>query len=205
MIKNIEFLGHATFKISGSRIIYTDPYNINTNETAAIILISHSHYDHCSIDDIKKVSGDNTTIVSSKDCTDKLKELAGNTIGLEPGEEVDVNGVKIKAIPAYNITKKFHPKSNKWNGYIFNMNGVTYYHSGDTDKIPEMKSIDTDVAFLPVGGKFTMDYKEAIEAVLLINPKIAIPMHYGSIIGSIKDAELFVKSIGEKGKLIYKK
>jgi len=202
MIKNIEFLGHATFKIKGSKIIYTDPYDISKDEIADIILITHSHYDHCSTDDIKKISDNKTTIVSSKDCIDKLKSLGGNIIGLEPGRDTNVNGIKISAVSAYNISKKFHPKSNNWNGYVFEMDGVSYYHTGDTDRIPEMKDINTDIAFLPVGGTYTMNYMEASEAFSLINPKVAIPMHYGSVIGSIEDAKHFVNRVGDKGKIL---
>jgi L-ascorbate metabolism protein UlaG (beta-lactamase superfamily) len=205
MVENIEFLGHVTFKIKGSKLIYTDPYQIGQDEPADIILISHSHYDHFSPDDIKKVLGKETTIVSCSDCAVQAKNLAEHVIGLLPGQEVNVQGVSISAVPAYNIGKSFHPKSNNWNGYVFQMDGTRYYFPGDTDRIPEMAGIETDIVFLPVGGTYTMDYKEAAAAVTDINPKTAIPMHYGSVAGSVKDAQKFVKLVGDKGLLLQEK
>ena len=193
MLENIEFLGHATFKIKGSKLIYTDPYQIDDEESADIILISHSHFDHLSIEDIKKICNRNTTIVASTDCIESLKGLPGYTIGLLPFQNANVNGVHIDAVPAYNINKTFHPKENNWNGYVFELDGLRYYHPGDTDKIPEMNQIKADIVFLPVGGTYTMDYKEAASLVSIICPKKAIPMHYGSIVGKKEDAEIFAK------------
>jgi L-ascorbate metabolism protein UlaG (beta-lactamase superfamily) len=202
MTENITFLGHATFKIKGSKIIYTDPYMIQSDEIADIILITHSHFDHCSVEDINKICSEKTGIIASKDCIDTLKDIPGKVIGLAPGEKKEIDGVSVKAVHAYNINKDFHPKSSNWNGYIFDLDGVLYYHPGDTDKIPEMENIKTDIAFLPVGGTYTMDAREACEVVKVINPKVAIPMHYGAIVGSEKDAEIFIDCAGEKGKII---
>jgi L-ascorbate metabolism protein UlaG (beta-lactamase superfamily) len=204
-LENIEFLGHASFKIKGSKIIYTDPYEIFDEETADIILITHSHFDHLSVKDIKKISNENTTIVASKDCIDSLQNLPCYTIGLEPFQNVIINGVHIDAFPAYNINKEFHPKEKKWNGYVFELDGIRYYHPGDTDKIPEMERIKADILFLPVGGTYTMDHKEAASVVSIINPKKAIPMHYGTIVGSISDAEAFIQLVGDTGSLIPQK
>jgi len=201
-LENISFIRHATFKISGSKIIYTDPFKIKEKDKADIILITHSHFDHCSTEDIEKLLGDDTTAVCSKDCTEKLKKIVPHVIGVEPYDEANVQGVHIKAVPAYNINKKFHPKVNKWNGYVFTMDGVTYYLAGDTDLIPEMKDIKVDIAFLPVGGTYTMNVEEAAEAVKMINPKIAIPMHYGSIVGNVGDAERFLKLVGDVGHIL---
>jgi L-ascorbate metabolism protein UlaG (beta-lactamase superfamily) len=205
MTENIEFLGHATFKIKGSKIIYTDPYMIQPDEPADIILISHSHFDHCSVEDIAKICNEKTGIVASKDCIDTLKGLPGSVVGIEPNERTEINGVTVEAVHAYNTNKSFHPKSSKWNGYVFDLDGRRYYHPGDTDKIPEMDNIRADVVFLPVGGTYTMDAREACEVVSVISPKVAIPMHYGSIVGSKKDAESFVECSGEKGIIIPQK
>ena len=144
MTENIEFLGHATFKVKGSKIIYTDPYMIQSDETADIILITHSHFDHCSVEDIAKICSEKTVIIASKDCIDTLKDMSGKVTGLEPNERMEIDGVAVEAIHAYNINKSFHPKSSNWNGYIFSLDGMQYYHPGDTDKIPEMENIKAD-------------------------------------------------------------
>jgi len=202
VLENVEFLGHAAFKVKGSKVVVIDPYQLEREETADIILITHSHFDHCSPDDVKKVSGEKTTIVASNDCADQLKGLAGRFIGLAPGQKADVQGVCVEAVPAYNINKTFHPRVNNWNGYLFTLDGVRYYHPGDTDKIPEMQSIKADVVFLPVGGTYTMDSREAAEVVSIIKPKAAVPMHYGTVIGSDKDARAFIGLVGERGMLL---
>ncbi len=219
-LRNVQFFGHATFQIGGSRIIYTDPYDLSGYgllDKADIILVTHSHFDHCSVDDIAKICGDRTTIVASADCLEILKnseflknsksleEAPGKVLTLSPGEEKEVGNVKVRAVPAYNIGKNYHPKENCWNGYLFDLDGVRYYHPGDSDKVPEMDSITADVIFLPVGGTYTMDASEACEVAKRINPKVAIPMHYGSVVGSEKDAEDFVRCVGEKGVVLPKK
>ena len=201
-LNNITFIGHATFKIKGSKVIYTDPFKIKNKDRADIILITHSHFDHCSIDDVKKLLGSETTAVCSKDCVEKLERIVPHVIGLEPYNEANVQGVNIKAVPAYNINKEYHPKVNNWNGYIITFDGTTYYIPGDTDLIPEMKKIKADIAFFPVGGTYTMNAQEAAEAANLIKPKFAIPMHYGSIVGSINDAEKFVSLVGDMGVIL---
>lgn len=199
-VGNIKWLGHDTFKIvEGGLKIYTDPYKINKDETADIILISHSHYDHCSPEDVAKICNDNTIIVTTHDCA---KQLQGNIKTVEPGDIININNVEIKAVPAYNINKNFHPKSNKWVGFVFTILDKKYYFTGDTDYIPEMNQLkdeNIDIAFMPVSGTYVMDANEAVTATLAIMPKIAIPMHYGSIVGSQSDAKLFKDKL--KGKV----
>ncbi len=202
MVEKIEFLGHATFQIKGSKTVYFDPYQLEIEEQADIILITHSHFDHLSIDDLKKIVRKDTRIICSKDCVKQVEPLVDEVVGIDPFEEAYVEEVRVESVPAYNINRDFHPRANNWNGYILTLDGVRYYHPGDTDKIPEMKDVKTDVAFLPVGGTYTMDYREAAEAVELIKPKYAIPMHYGSIVGSDRDAKKFVELIGSRGVII---
>jgi L-ascorbate metabolism protein UlaG (beta-lactamase superfamily) len=198
-VKNIEWLGHDTFKIlEDNLIIYTDPYKIKSEEPADVILISHPHYDHCSPEDIAKIATQNTTIVTTPDCA---KQLNGNIKTMKPGDKINVGKLAIKAVPAYNINKNFHPKENNWLGFVFSISNKKFYFTGDTDYIPEMdqlKSENIDVAFIPVSGTYVMDAKEAVKATLAISPKIAIPMHYGSIVGSKSDAELFKEQLAGK-------
>lgn len=190
----IEWLGHSAVRITSGKTIYIDPFEIQGGPKADIILITHSHYDHCSIADLKKVSVGSTVIVATPDCSSNLagKVEAKEVILVEPGKKIEVAGVKIEAVPAYNIGKAFHKKSEGWVGYIISVGGIKIYHAGDTDRIPEMSGIrGIDVAFLPIGGTYTMDAAEAAEAASAINPKLVVPVHYGSIVGDKADAEKF--------------
>jgi L-ascorbate metabolism protein UlaG (beta-lactamase superfamily) len=197
MVENIHWLGHDTFKIVGEKIIYTDPFKIKKKDSADIILITHEHYDHCSPDDVKKIQGPKTIIVTTSDCA---KKLSGNIKKIKPGEKINVEGIEIEAVPAYNTNKQFHTKDKGWVGFIFKVNKQRIYIAGDTDYIPEMKTFkDIDIALLPVSGTYVMTAEEAVRAALEIKPKIAIPMHFGSIVGNRNDAERFANSL--KGKI----
>ena len=196
MTKNIHWLGHDTFKFAGERVIYTDPFKIKKKDIADIILITHEHYDHCSPDDVKKIQGPNTVVVATSDCAQKL---SGKIRVVKPGDRVNVEGIEIEAVPSYNTNKQFHTKDKGWVGYIFIIQGERIYLAGDTDYIPEMKNFKADIALLPVSGTYVMTADEAVKAALDIKPKVAIPMHYGSIVGSEKDARRFAD--GLKGKI----
>ncbi len=197
MIDNIKWLGHDTFKIIGEKIIYTDPYQIKTTDKADIILITHEHYDHFSPEDIIKLLGPNTVLVLPKDCSGKIN---AKEIVVKPGDKIEIEGIEIEAVPSYNTNKKFHPKEKGWLGFIFKVSGKRIYLAGDTDYIPEMKSFkNIDIALLPVSGTYVMNADEAVQAALDIMPKIAIPMHYGSIVGEEKDAHHFANKL--KGKI----
>lgn len=196
MTDNIHWFGHDTFKIVGEKIIYTDPFKVNKKDIADIILITHEHFDHCSTDDIKKVQGPKTVIVAPRDC---IKKFSGNTKAVKPGDSINVEGIDIEVVPAYNTNKQFHTKDKGWVGYIFTLNGQRIYLAGDTDHIPEMKTFRADIALLPVSGTYVMTPEEAVQAALDIKPRIAIPMHYGSIVGSKSDAQRFAD--GLKGKI----
>ncbi|MCE5194651.1 MAG: MBL fold metallo-hydrolase [Nitrospiraceae bacterium] len=199
MIKDIHWLGHDTFKISGEKIIYTDPFKIKNTGKADIILVTHEHRDHCSPEDIKKIQGHDTVIVTVSDCA---KKLNGNIKIVKPGDKINVHGIDIETVPSYNTNKQFHTKDKGWVGFIFTVKTQRIYLAGDTDYIPEMKNFKVDIALLPVSGTYVMTADEAVKAALDIKPKIAIPMHYGSIVGTEADAEKFKSALEGKIEVI---
>lgn len=205
----IKWLGHAGFLIKDSNVIYIDPYNIKEgSEKADLILITHSHYDHCSVADMNKIIKEGTKIVVTADCQSKITRfnVPIRIEVIEPDQELTFGDVKISTLPAYNVDKPFHPKNEYWVGYLIKINDLLIYHAGDTDLTPEMqkltgyKQLDKKlIALLPVGGRFTMTAEEAAEAAKLIKPFLAIPMHYGSIVGNEEDAQEFVQLCKEEG------
>lgn len=189
---SIEWLGHASFKIkTDGSTIYIDPFDIKSEEKADIILITHGHYDHCSINDIRKIAREGTVIAAPPDCLSKVSSINKvKIIPVEPNKSYDINSLKIETVPAYNINKKFHPKENDWVGYVLNIQNKRIYHAGDTDAVPEMMHLQNiDIAMLPIGGTYTMDVKEAAKAANMIKPKILIPMHYNKIQGTEAEPE----------------
>ncbi|MBW2095525.1 MAG: MBL fold metallo-hydrolase [Deltaproteobacteria bacterium] len=191
-VEKIHWLGHDSFRIDGSRTLYFDPFQIEGGPGADLIFISHDHFDHCSPEDVEKIRKENTVIITEKDSARKLK---GDIRVLKPGENREVEGVKIEAVPAYNTDKDFHPRKNGWLGFIVEMDGVRVYHAGDTDFVPEMNGIKVDIALLPVSGTYVMTAKQAVAAAKAIRPRVAIPMHYGAIVGDEKDAASFQKAL----------
>ncbi len=188
MEQHIFWLGHSSVKIKGSRIVYIDPWKIKTAEKADLILVSHSHYDHFSPDDIEKIRKEDTVVLAPPDC---LAPLGGNARAMKPGDTAVVSGVTVTAVPAYNVNKSFHPRSDDCLGFLVTADGKTIYYGGDTDRIPEMDQIRADIVILPVGGTYTMTAEEAAQAVNRIKPGLAIPIHFGDIVGSIEDAGRF--------------
>jgi L-ascorbate metabolism protein UlaG (beta-lactamase superfamily) len=202
---DIYWLGHAGFLIRNSRVIYIDPYKIKEGlPKADMIFITHSHYDHCSVEDLQKIVKEGTRIICPPDSQSKIArfEVPIRMEIVEVGQDLEFNGVKVSVFPAYNIDKSFHSKDEGLVGYVIKVDDCVVYHAGDTDFIPEMEKLtgfngEKFVCLLPVGGRFTMDAHEAYEAVKLIKPGIAIPMHWGTIVGTKEDAEEF-KEICEK-------
>ncbi|MGI0091850.1 MAG: MBL fold metallo-hydrolase [Nitrososphaerales archaeon] len=196
----ITWLGHDGFKIEdGSETLVIDPFKLSHDARADYVLISHEHFDHCNSEDLKKVLKTDTIVVAIPSCRDELAKAAAKQIKtVKPGDRVNVGGFEVRAVPAYNTNKymepgkHFHPKQDQKVGYMLKTrSGVTIYHTGDSDVIPEMEDLKPDIALLPVSGTYVMTADEAAEAVSKIKPKIAIPMHYGAIVGSEQDAEKF--------------
>ena len=188
MVEKISWFGHASVRIKSEKTIYIDPWKIKGSEKADLILITHSHYDHLSPEDVKKLQKEETVILATPDC---LSQLSGDVRTVKPGDRLTVLGVDVEVVPSYNLKKAFHPKGNNWVGYVVVVEGNRVYYTGDTDFIPEMKNIRADIVILPVGGTYTMDAREAAEAVNVMKPKVAVPIHYGDIVGSRKDAQKF--------------
>lgn len=197
MLENIQVLCHSSIKISKEKVIYIDPFKIDKNyNDADIIFITHNHYDHYSEENIDKVYKEDTVIVIPEDLLTKVLEKGFRQdciITVKPNQKYMVEGIKFETIPAYNINKQFHPKENEWVGYIIEIKGYRYYIAGDTDVNSENKTVKCDVAFVPVGGTYTMDFKEAANLINEIKPKIAVPIHYGSVVGTKQDAIDFIK------------
>jgi L-ascorbate metabolism protein UlaG (beta-lactamase superfamily) len=190
MAVTIQWLGHASVKIKGDKVIYFDPWKLKSGvDKADIILVSHTHHDHFSPDDIERIKKFGTVVVATKDATG----LSGEVKFVKPGDVINVSGVKIEAVPMYNVDKRFHPKASGWCGYVVELSGVRFYFAGDTDLIPEMSTLkNIDYAFLPIGGTYTMTPEEAAKAANIIKPKVAvIPIHFGDIVGSKEDAAKF--------------
>lgn len=201
MISNIHWLGHDSFYVEASKTVYFDPWDVSGEPKADIILISHEHFDHCSPDDVAKISKPDTVIVTEPVSAAKL---SGNVKTVSPGESLDIGGVKVTAVPSYNMDKDFHPKANNWLGFVIEIDGVSIYHAGDSDHIPEMEGLDVDIALLPVSGTYVMDKDQAVAAARAIKPKFAIPMHYGKIVGSLEDAEFFARTLQDEMTVVIK-
>lgn len=197
----VHWLGHDSFVLQGSKTLILDPFKAKGNHKADILLISHEHYDHLSEDDIRRFTSPSTIIVAPPICEGPLRQFKHKKRFVEPGQKIELSGVKIEAIPAYNLNKfrepgkVFHPKEDGKVGYVVTLDGTRFYHAGDSDATPEMKAVDVDVAFLPVSGTYVMTAEEAAEAAKAMKVKVIVPMHFNKIVGSKADAERFKKLV----------
>lgn len=197
-VNNITVNTQSSIRIEGPKIIYIDPYKrTEAPHDADLILITHAHYDHFDEPSLRNVANGDTIVICPLSMKNDVARLgigrsmltaeAGSTV--RPGGES--YGVTVEAVPSYNLNKQFHPKKNGWLGYIITMDGVRYYAAGDTDALPELEKVKCDIAMVPAGGTFTMTAKEAAGLVNKIRPEYAIPIHYGTIVGTAADADTF--------------
>ncbi|MEK7558826.1 MAG: MBL fold metallo-hydrolase [Patescibacteria group bacterium] len=210
----INWLGHASFFFedkSGNKIYFVDPFELGDKklEKADLIFITHAHYDHFSQEDIDKITKDETVIIAPPDILEKISIENSRKIKVEPNKDYETKGFKFSTIPAYNHRpgrEEKHPRRNNWVGYIFELNNKKVYHAGDTDFTDEMrklKDLNLDVAMMPMGGNFTMDVDEMIEAANYIVAKVTIPIHYKKLLGeNYKEAEEKLKSAVTNSKVL---
>ena len=202
----LEVLCHNSIRIEEDKIIYIDPFKIDKPyKDADYVFCTHSHYDHFSIKDIEKIVKDNTKIVTVSSAKEDAVKLVGkeNVLIVEPNENYEIDDIKFSTTYAFNVDKHFHPKANKWVGFIIELDNKKYYIAGDTDNIPEIRNVKADVAFLPVGGTYTMDYKEAADLANAIHVSIIVPTHYGSVAGKKEDGENFKKLVKGKEVILF--
>ena len=195
---NISVNTQSSIRIGGSAVLYFDPFQIKgETHDADIIFITHDHYDHFDLDSIRKIRKEGTVIAAPSGMKQELQKAAGDCalVLMAPGDEQIISGIQIQAVPAYNRLKPFHPKRNGWVGYTVLMDGVRYYVAGDTDAVRELSSVECDVAMVPIGGTYTMTAKEAAKLINEIRPQVAIPTHYGSIVGKPEDGDVFRKYV----------
>jgi L-ascorbate metabolism protein UlaG (beta-lactamase superfamily) len=200
LLDSLDWLGHSGFRLrTREATVYIDPYRVpDGGPPADLILITHAHYDHFSPGDVEKLTKDGTWLVGPPAVTERAK---GRVAAIAPGRRLEldeIRGIEVAAIAAYNTSKRdaegrpFHPREAGGVGYDLNVRGERLYHAGDTDVIPEMDEVaGADVALLPVSGTYVMSAQEAIEAARRIQPRVAVPMHWGADVGTRGDAEAF--------------
>lgn len=205
MTENIRVLTHSSIKIKGTRVVYADPFQIEeASHDADYILITHDHYDHFSPEDIAKILKEDTLLVvpeKMKGQAEKETALKREIVTIKPGEEKELDGIRIEAVAAYNKMKPFHPRAKEWVGYLITLDGSRIYVAGDTDITEENQKVVCDIAMVPIGGTYTMDARKAAKLVNIIKPGIAIPTHYGSIVGKKSDEEVFRENVDKEIKV----
>ena len=203
-LANITVNTQSSIRIGGPKVLYFDPYLIPAAaHDADLIFITHEHYDHFEPESIARLKKEDTLLVAPESMKKKALSESGivpdNCLFYQPGESFEAGGVAIETIPAYNKLKPFHPKGKKWQGYVVTLDDTRYYVSGDTDVNEEIKKVHCDVALIPIGGFYTMDWKQAAEYIAQIKPQAVIPTHYGSIVGNKTDGEDFRKRLESLG------
>ena len=193
MLERLTWFQQAAFRWQDDeRTIYVDPWGTPEGAPVAdVIVITHAHHDHFCIEDITRLSTSTTKLVAPHDVAAELK---GDVTPVAPGESHEVGGLRLTTVPAYNTREEaldFHPKAKRWVGYVLELGGRSFYHAGDTDHAPELDGVRSDVALVPIGGHFTMNADEAAGLVREMAPGLAVPMHYGFVVGSASDGQRF--------------
>ena len=209
MLDNVEVFCQSTIKISCDLVLYFDPFKIeNESHDADIIFITHDHFDHFDINSILKIKKDDTFIVVPSTLESDVKSYfeRDKILVVEPNNSYLVKNISFKTVRAYNINKDFHPKNKNWVGYLVSINNINYYIMGDTDDTLDARSVSVDVLFIPIGGVYTMNYMEAVDFTNYVKPKVAVPIHYGDIVGNKEDAINFISNLNSEieGKILKK-
>ena len=204
-LDNITVNAQSSIRIAGSKILYFDPFQIaDTTHDADFIFITHEHYDHFEPESIAKIKKEGTFLIAPESMKKKVLSESGavsdKCVFYNPGETHELEGIVIETIPAYNKLKPFHPKGNRWQGYIVKMNDVRYYVAGDTDVNADIQKAECDVALIPIGGHYTMDKKQAADYIANLKPKAVIPTHYGNVVGKPTDGSDFQNDLEAKDK-----
>ena len=199
--ENIEVFTQSSIRINIGKILYFDPFQHRKDfNDADYIFITHDHYDHFSPEDIARVVKEDTVFVVPQKLEEPVKKLLpgkGRIVVAAPGDRIEMEGFFVEAVPAYNNLKPFHNKKAGWVGYVIEYNETRIYVAGDTDANKDIKNIKCDIAMVPIGGTYTMNAREAADLINSIKPKVAIPTHYGSIVGSFKDANTFAENVSD--------
>jgi L-ascorbate metabolism protein UlaG (beta-lactamase superfamily) len=195
MLEKLTWFRQSAFRWHGDDlVVYVDPWGVTDDVPADVILITHAHFDHFQPHEIDRLRKPSTRLVAPHDVA---RELSGDVTAVAPGELHDVGGLRFETVPAYNTVEErldMHPKANGWVGYVLEFEGHRYYHAGDTDALPELEPLATDVAMVPIGGTYTMDWDEAGALVRAMSPRVAVPMHYGFVVCSPSRAVIFRKA-----------
>ena len=207
-LENIRVFTQSAIRIQSKDgvVIYLDPFSLTDAEAAHdadYVLITHAHYDHFSPEDIARVAGDHTELVAPASMGAEVARVA-DEIGatavhlLQAGGRLELPGVSVEAVPAYNVEPErlgMHPQTNGWLGYALTVDGVRYYAAGDTDQNPDNEQVTCDVALVPIGGTYTCDPHQAAAFVNALHPKTVVPIHYGSIVGVPENFDEFASEV----------
>ena len=190
---------HSSIRCGGDTVLWFDPYRVAAEpHDGDVIFVTHSHSDHLSPDDIRRVMKPDAVLVLPESCRQAALDTgfaARQLMPVRPGARYEVRGVTFETVPAYNLNKKFHPRANNWVGYVVTVDGLRFYVAGDTDDTPEARAVRCDAAFLPAGGTYTMTAREAAALAAYIRPQAAVPTHYGCIVGERTDGAAFAAAL----------